>query len=291
MGAAAIPLTLGLLVPTSASAIDAIDTRRLREAVTVNGIRAGYNVRLQEFTFPFFRELDSAVSTDDPAASYATAAFTYSGSGDVSGPIVPTNDIVIPPVGGSTSGCELADFPTAPAEDAIALVQRGTCTFEIKADNALAAGYEAVIIFNEGKDPGRVDLLTGTLGVPKTIPVVGLSFADGAALYAAIQAGAVTGRAFADTETDLELETVNVIADSPRGKNTDQTVVVGAHLDSVQARASTTTAAVRRPSWKSPRRWPSSATPSRASCNGRCGSPSGVPRRTVCWARSTTSTT
>jgi hypothetical protein len=36
-----------------------------------------------------------------------------------------------------------------------------------------------VIIFNEGQ-PGRQELLTGTLGPPFTIPVVGLSFADGA---------------------------------------------------------------------------------------------------------------
>ena len=54
----------------------------------------------------------------------------------------------------SNAGCEAADFPAAPAEPAIALIQRGTCTFEVKADNALAAGYEAVIIFNEGQ-PGR----------------------------------------------------------------------------------------------------------------------------------------
>jgi Zn-dependent M28 family amino/carboxypeptidase len=271
IGAAAIPIALSLLVPTSASAIDEVNTKKLRDAVTVNGIlqheralqtiannnggtrasgtpgydasaqyvarklrQAGYSVKLQEFTFPFFRELDSAVSQVSPtAADYETAAFAYSGSGDVTGPIVPTNDIQVnPSPGGSTSGCEVSDFP-APAGNAIALVQRGTCTFEMKADNALTAGYDAVIIFNEGNDPGRVDLLTGTLTNPKTIPVLGLSYADGAALFTATQAGPVTGRAFADVEVDLTRRTVNVIADSPRGKNTDEVVVVGAHLDSV----------------------------------------------------------
>jgi Zn-dependent M28 family amino/carboxypeptidase len=63
--------------------------------------------------------------------------------------------------------------------------------------------------------------------------VLGLSFADGAALYAATQAGPVTGRAFADVEVDLNRTTYNVIADTPVGKNKDQVVVVGAHLDSV----------------------------------------------------------
>ena len=68
------------------------------------------------------------------------------------------------------------------------LIQRGTCDFVVKADNAAAAGYDAAIIFNEGQ-PGRTDLAPGTLGDPVDIPVVALSFADGAALYAAAQAG------------------------------------------------------------------------------------------------------
>jgi Zn-dependent M28 family amino/carboxypeptidase len=119
-----------------------------------------------------------------------------------------------------------------PAEPAIALIQRGTCTFEDKVDNATAAGYEAVIIFNEGQ-PGRQELLTGTLGNPKDIPAVGISFDDGASLYAETQAGDVPARVFTSTEIDLNRQTVNVIADSPKGKIKGQTIVVGAHLDSV----------------------------------------------------------
>ena len=109
---------------------------------------------------------------------------------------MPTNDIVIPPTPApsSTSGCEPGDFTPAPAnEPAVALIQRGTCTFEDKANNAIAAGYDAVIIFNEGQPgPGRTCSI-GTLGNPVDIPVVGLSFADGAALYAQTQAGPVVG--------------------------------------------------------------------------------------------------
>ncbi len=66
----------------------------------------------------------------------------------------------------------------------VALIQRGTCFFEDKAANAQAAGTSAVIIFNEGQ-PGRQELLTRTLADPFTIPVLGLSFEDGAAIYAA----------------------------------------------------------------------------------------------------------
>jgi PA domain len=44
---------------------------------------------------------------------------------------------------------------------------RGGCDFQVKAANAQAAGYDAVIIFNEG-NPGRTDLFIGTLGARST---------------------------------------------------------------------------------------------------------------------------
>ena len=69
----------------------------------------------------------------------------------------------------SNSGCEAADFAGFPA-GAIALVQRGTCTFGAKAQNAEAAGASAVVVFNEGQ-PGRTDAASqGTLGAPGRHP-------------------------------------------------------------------------------------------------------------------------
>jgi Zn-dependent M28 family amino/carboxypeptidase len=136
------------------------------------------------------------------------------------------------PRASSTSGCEAADFTPAPAnEPAVALIQRGTCTFEDKVNNAIAAGYDAVIIFNEG-NPDRTELFIGTLGNPFEIPVVGLSFADGAALYAQAVADRVVVRVRTLTEIDTNRTTRNIIADSPTG-NANRVVVVGAHLDSV----------------------------------------------------------
>ena len=270
IAAVAIPLTLGLLMPTSASAIDEVNTQKIRDAVTVSGIlahqrvfqriadqnggtrasgtpgydasaqyvartlrRAGYKVRVQEFDFPFFQNL--APGTLDQISptptDYETGTFTYSGSGDVTGVVVPI-DLTLPPTPepSSTSGCEPADFPTAPATPAVALLQRGSCDFGVKVANAAAAGYDAAIIFNEGQ-AGRTDLIVGTLGTPQTIPVVGLSFADGNALAEAA-AGSVTVRVTTSTESEIR-QTANVIADSPKGKNADEVVVVGAHLDSV----------------------------------------------------------
>jgi Zn-dependent M28 family amino/carboxypeptidase len=200
--------------------------------------KAGYKVHKQTFTFPFFRALEPAeLSEVSPTArNFETGTFTYSGSGDVTGQVIPTNDIVIPPspTPSSTSGCEAADFPSPPDNHSIALIQRGTCTFGQKVANATAAGYAAVIIFNEGQ-PGRQDLLIGTLGTPQAIPTVGLSFGDAASLYSETQSGPVTARVFTSTETDPNRQTVNVIADTPEGKIKGQTIVVGAHLDSVTA--------------------------------------------------------
>jgi Zn-dependent M28 family amino/carboxypeptidase len=255
----------------AAMAVDEIDTKKFRDDVTVSGIlgheralqkiandnggtrasgtpgydasvayvqrrleKAGYKVTRQQFDFKFFRELAPAqLSQVTPTATdYEPSTLVYSGSADVTGTLTPI-DVTIPPTAepSSTSGCEASDFVPAPgSEPAIALIQRGTCTFEDKANNAQAAGYDAVIIFNEGQ-PGRDELLEGTLGNPETIPVVGASFADGKALYDATQAGPTTVRVITSTESDTR-PTYNLLADTKKG-DASKTVVVGAHLDSV----------------------------------------------------------
>ena len=262
-----------LTVPVSATAaVDDINTQKLRDAVTVNGIlnheralqriankndgnraagtagfeasaayvkgqleKAGYKVTEQPFDFEYYQEVTPAtLSQLSPSATdYETATFTYSGSGDVTGQIVPVTNIIIPATDtpSSAAGCDVADFvPASLTEPQIALIQRGTCTFAVKAENAIAAGYDAVVIFNEG-NPGRTDLLTGTLGGSLTVPVVGLSYDDGAALVAAAQAApttvAVSTSVIAETRT-----TKNLLAETKKG-SADKVIVVGAHLDSV----------------------------------------------------------
>jgi Zn-dependent M28 family amino/carboxypeptidase len=130
----------------------------------------------------------------------------------------------------STSGCEATDFPAAPSGPAVALIQRGTCTFQQKAENAAAAGYEAVIIFNEGQ-AGRQELFIGTLGAPQSIPVIFVPFALGQDLVQQATARNVTVRVATDVISETRT-TRNVLADTPCGR-IDRVVVVGAHLDSV----------------------------------------------------------
>lgn len=210
-------------------------------AQTVQYIRgqleaAGLDPTVQSFPFAFFKELADPVAEFPPQVARASefSTMSYSGSGDVTGTIVPTLDIVDPPgptASTSHSGCTADDFAPAPDEPAIALIQRGTCTFAEKALAAQAAGYDAAIIFNEGQE-GRTETLNGTLGgTGVTIPVLGASWALGKELYdAATAPGGATARIV--TQTVSENRTgYNVVATTPTGRS-DRVVLAGAHTDS-----------------------------------------------------------
>ena len=166
-------------------------------------------------------------------ATYPTGGFTGTGEGDVTGTVIPV-DLALTGARLSTSGCETSDFAglNFSGPNDIALIQRGGCNFSFKALNAEAAGAEAVIIFNQGDTVGagdRFGLVTGTLGGTNVvdIPVVGASFAQGQALAAAGSTARV--------KVDFITRTANnVIAELP-GRNNDNVVMAGAHLDSVPA--------------------------------------------------------
>ena len=205
---------------------------------------AGYSVTRQKFDYELFIENSDPVldPTDPDLPAYTPgdtaeddfSTMSYSGSGDVTAPLQAVGGIIIPPTGGSTSGCTAADFAGFEAGN-IALIQRGTCPFREKVENADAAGAVGVVIFNEGNvvpDDDRVGNLFGTLDPPQAdIPVVGTSFAVGQELYNLLQQGQVTLRLAVDATVE-QRTTENVIADTPTGR-ADRTVVVGAHLDSV----------------------------------------------------------
>ncbi|MBO0908181.1 M20/M25/M40 family metallo-hydrolase [Arthrobacter sunyaminii] len=196
--------------------------------------RAGYKPVRQDFSYDQFAVTSEALEQTAPTATFYTAGtdfttMTYSGAGDVTAPVSAV-DINLSGDRVTTSGCEAEDF-SGFAAGSIALMQRGECSFGIKAANAAAAGASGVVIFNQGDEVANDDrfgLVNGTLGEPSTIPVVGTTFAigealagtDGVELRLNIDAGVQTTNSF------------NILADTPRG-NADRTVVVGAHLDSV----------------------------------------------------------
>jgi Zn-dependent M28 family amino/carboxypeptidase len=203
-------------------------------------VAAGYEVTRQDFLFNRFSELSEPVFeqvepnqvTYVPDEDFIT--MDYSGSGDVTEALQAV-DLVLPPgptASTSNSGCEPEDFADF-VEGNIALIQRGTCDFSVKAHNAFLAGAVGVIIFNEGQE-GRTETLAGTLGdaFSDPIPVIGTSFEIGNELAALLAADEVIIHLATDTLIELDVPTQNLIAETPTGRD-DRVVMAGAHLDSV----------------------------------------------------------
>jgi Zn-dependent M28 family amino/carboxypeptidase len=194
---------------------------------------AGYSVTVQAFSYPVFVDRSALTQTAPlsrtftPGPDFLAAEFTPQGrvSGRVQGV-----DLILPPTAApsSTSGCEASDFAGF-GRGNIALLQRGSCLLIDKARNAQAAGASAVIVFNEGQ-PGRTRVLPSTLDGPDsgvTIPVV----------FARYEVGSTLNRASVTLDVRVERQertSLNVLADTRTGR-ADRTVVVGAHLDSVDA--------------------------------------------------------
>jgi Zn-dependent M28 family amino/carboxypeptidase len=208
---------------------------------------AGYDVTLDTFPYPF-AEPSILQQTAPIVATYETLSATGTGFGTVTDRAVTDVDINLVPPRANTSGCqgafteESVGAPHVPdpggpddfagfASGNIALVQRGGCSFGLKAVNAQAAGAAAVVIFNQGNTaaPDRNGLFGATLA-PSTvgIPVVTAAFANGEAL------AQVGSRATIFVDEPETVEEVNVIAESPGGDPTN-VVMAGAHLDSVPA--------------------------------------------------------
>jgi len=210
---------------------------RSAEYVSEQLAKAGYQVRFEEFEFPFFQErsppvlvVNTADGLQQPASSGVVRTLSNSGSGDVTAKLRAANlKLGAEPPGASASGCEADDFKDF-ERGAVALIQRGTCQFLTKVENAVAAGAAGVIIMNEGTD-GRKDAFSGQLTKLVPVPVAGIPYALGTTLAAEAQAGSVTVHLAVDAVAGKR-PSRNVVADTFGGAD-DAWIVVGAHLDSV----------------------------------------------------------
>ena len=194
---------------------------------------AGYAVTVQEFEYLASIELGaSALEQVAPTPTVYLQGtdfdlFSNTEGGDVTGAVTPV-DLQLGLGNTSTSGCEALDFAGFPAGN-IALLQRGTCSFQIKAENADAAGAAGAIIFNQGNTPDRTGLINGTLGeYTGNIPVAEATYALGEEWAGT---PSLELRLFANALRE-PLTTANVLAET-RGGRADNIVMVGAHLDSV----------------------------------------------------------
>ncbi len=181
---------------------------------------AGYKVTVQSFQFQTFISLTPSVLEQfapTPVGPVVNNIMSYSGSGDVTAPVSTPSAI---------TGCVASDFAGFTPGN-IALISRGACTFAIKATNAFNAGAAGVVIYNN--IPGTLNGTLGStftlnIGVTAVTQAVGQQLASTSGLVMRLKTDTFRGQA----------TTSNVIAETKHG-NKNNVVMVGAHLDSVNA--------------------------------------------------------
>ena len=270
VGVVALAVTIGLLLPRAVTPPPPIDSEGLRDAVTADALKghldalqqaadanggnraagtpgfaasadyvagrleaAGYQVQRQQFSYDRPDYSQATLQQRSPTVRAYTVLrdfqpLTFSGTGTVTAAVTAV-DLNLAGDRRNTSGCEAGDFAGFP-RGSIALVQRGTCAFGVKAGNAVAAGASAVIVLNQGDDPSRRGLFAGTLGRQAAVPVLATSYERGAEW--AGNPGTTLALSVAATTTRVSTE--NLIADTATG-SPERTIVVGAHLDGVEA--------------------------------------------------------
>ncbi|MET0734116.1 MAG: M20/M25/M40 family metallo-hydrolase [Microbacterium sp.] len=261
IAAAVLSATVGMAAPAYAAPKNDVD--KLTKAVTVNAVlghlrqlqgisdsqggnraagqpgyaasvnyvvkqlrKAGYNPTIQEFPYVDYAD-NTALTRLDPATTWTYGSDFLQDSFDTGTPegtataaLAPV-DLVTPGTL-STSGCEPADFADF-VPGSIALVQRGTCGFAVKALNAQTAGASAVIVMSNGQ-PGLLRMIGDATGL--TIPAIFVTTDVGLDLAAA------PGAQVTVTVDAEHRVSYNVLAETGKGDDAN-VVMAGAHLDSV----------------------------------------------------------
>ncbi|WP_141014999.1 M28 family peptidase [Nocardioides sambongensis] len=137
-----------------------------------------------------------------------------------------TGDLVAP---ADPLGCDAAAWDGVDAAGGIAVVSRGACSFAEKAAAAGAADAAGVIVYNNTEGA-----LNGTLGgtLEGSAPAVGVTQAEGQSLLDAMAQGPVEATLNIQAAVSTT-RTFNVIAQTRTG-DTDNVVMLGAHLDGVE---------------------------------------------------------
>ena len=189
----------------------------------------GFKTWKQDFPANFTQTLAAEVTVDDE--TFRTVALTYTPSTSEEGV---TAELVHAPEG--TAACDVANYEGIDVKDKIVLVERGLCpdqtTFAGKVRPAAAAGARVVVIYNSDE----AKLTAGTLSAqsPDYVPTALIDREPGKALKARLDAGEKI-EAFAKVIQTIETRiTQNVFAET-KGGDEKNVVMLGAHLDSVQA--------------------------------------------------------
>ena len=132
------------------------------------------------------------------------------------------------------SGCLASQWKDIDAEGKLALVKRGKCAISDKLKNAKAKGAKGVLLYNE--EPGR-KISSATLGAENRgdiVPVGVITLETGTEWKRRLESGEELEATLVVDSIFEERESWNVFAETKEG-SPDSVVVLGAHLDSVQA--------------------------------------------------------
>lgn len=182
---------------------------------------SGFQVQTPEFEVRLPWSDEPKLSVDGDGVEARALEYTIgTPPGGVAGPLVaaPAED---------TPGCTADDYDGLPVQDAVVLVDRGSCPFGAKQAAAAERGAVALIVADNVDE----EQMGGTLGADTDvrIPVISVTKDAGARLRE--QQGAPTDvRLHAGVRVE---KTRNVIAQTETGSTAD-VVMIGAHLDSVQ---------------------------------------------------------
>ena len=174
----------------------------------------GYSAEVRPFEFEFMRRNAAVlVLTSAEASEIRGSPIALSAQGQASGVLV------------DVGRAFAEDVPVERVRGKIALVQRGTITFEEKVSRLADAGAIAAVIYNNERGG-----FNGRLASQATIPAVSISLEDGEILQRLTAGG--------DVEVAITLEpemlgSRNVVAELPGTRGDGRVVVVGGHFDTV----------------------------------------------------------
>ncbi|KAG8957434.1 Leucyl aminopeptidase yscIV [Tulasnella sp. 419] len=193
--------------------------------------KAGYDVQLQTFPHNYEEVITQTLVVADIPINITGMTYSPSGpTGGISAPLILVPDLEAAPSAGCTDG----DFAGLDLKGKIAFVQRGSCSFAIKAANAKAHGAVGAVIYNNIEG-----VLSGTLGGANDTAYVttgGISLESSKIILQKLSESS-TGEVPAKLDITFLREqrySSNIIASSKAG-NQSNVIFIGGHLDSVKA--------------------------------------------------------
>lgn len=197
----------------------------------VKKLKHSIDVREHEFVAPF-SQTEEIVFQEVGKEPYYIYGLTYSPSTSDEGLTAP---LALGPVG--LPGCEASGYADQDVTGKIVLVQRFRCpdttTLAARVRAATAAGAAGVIVYHDVITKPTAGSL-GTFDPVAFRPSGFISQADGEALATRIRAGETVNAFFKLKATVEDRKSWNIIAET-KGGDKNNIIVIGAHLDSVQA--------------------------------------------------------